>query len=60
MMAVMPSIEVKGFASLNKGFYKIEVGLFQTGGGMVCDISIEGPEMEKQIIPAGKLFHEGS
>ena len=50
-------IEVKGFAVLNAGFHKIEAEFFQAGGGLAFDISIEGPGLEKQIIPAGMLFH---
>jgi len=51
-------IEVKGFASLLEGFHKIEVEFNQGGGGMELGVSIEGPEMKKQIIPANMLFHE--
>ncbi|MBK7103733.1 MAG: alpha-N-arabinofuranosidase [Ignavibacteriae bacterium] len=51
-------IEVQGFASLKKGFHKIELEFFQAGGGLELNASIEGPGMKKQIIPAEMFFHE--
>ncbi|MCA9732868.1 hypothetical protein KC799_12110, partial [candidate division KSB1 bacterium] len=51
-------IEVKGFASLHKGFHRIVVEFFQAGGGAVLETRIEGPGLAKQIIPANMLFHE--
>jgi hypothetical protein len=44
---------------LNKGFHEIEVEFFQAGGELVLEVSIEGPGLQKQIIPAGMLFHHG-
>jgi alpha-N-arabinofuranosidase len=51
-------IEVKGFASLKKGFHKIELEFFQAGGGLELSTSIEGPSIKKQEISAEMLFHE--
>ena len=51
-------IERSGFAYLKKGFHKIKVEFYQAGGGLSLDVSIEGPNLTKQIIPAGLLFNE--
>ncbi len=51
-------IEARGFTSLKKGYHKIESKFFQAGGGMVYDVSIEGPGLEKKLIPSSMLFHE--
>ncbi|MCB9260495.1 MAG: alpha-N-arabinofuranosidase [Ignavibacteriales bacterium] len=51
-------METQGFATLKKGFHKIEVEFFQAGGGLEIAVSIEGPGMEKQEIPAEMLYHE--
>lgn len=50
--------EVQGFASLKKGFHKIEVEFFQSGGGLELSVSIEGGGLKKQEIPSNMLFHE--
>jgi len=52
-------VEARGFALLKKGFHKIESEFFQSGLGMVYDVSIEGPDLKKRIIPANMLYHEG-
>ena len=51
-------VERSGTAVLNAGYHKIEILFFQAGGGMGLDVSIKGPNMEKQIIPAEILFRE--
>ncbi|MGD0036295.1 MAG: PA14 domain-containing protein [Bacteroidota bacterium] len=51
-------IEDNGFASINRGFHKIEVVFFQGGGGLFLETSIEGPTLKKQVIPMEMLFHE--
>ncbi|MGF1448400.1 MAG: fibronectin type III domain-containing protein [Opitutales bacterium] len=41
------------------GFFRIEVGYFQGGGGDSLTVSYEGPGIAKQEIPASVLFHGG-
>ncbi len=49
--------EASGTVNLRKGFHEISVTFFQAGGGKVLEVSIEGPGMKKQGLPAGLLFH---
>jgi alpha-N-arabinofuranosidase len=49
--------EQSGTSVLKAGFHEIQVKFFQGGGGKVLDVSIEGPELSKQIIPAQLLYH---
>jgi alpha-N-arabinofuranosidase len=49
--------EVSGAAMLKAGYHQIKIGFFQAGGGKVLDVSIEGPGLQKQIIPKTRLFH---
>jgi hypothetical protein len=49
--------ELSGVSMLRSGFHEIKVTFFQAGGGKMMDISIEGPGLSKQIIPASMLFH---
>jgi alpha-L-arabinofuranosidase len=49
--------ERSGTIVLKKGFHEIRVGFFQAGGGKVVDVSIEGPGLQKQLVPAKMLFH---
>ncbi len=51
-------IEKSGMAELKAGYHKIELWYFQSGGGMGLSVSIKGPDMSKQIIPANILFRE--
>jgi len=53
------SLEESGNVFLKAGYHKIKVTFFQASGGMVLDASIEGPELEKQVIPVSMLFREG-
>jgi alpha-N-arabinofuranosidase len=50
--------EQSGSIVLKAGFHPIAVDFFQAGGGKVLDVSIAGPEMQKQIISREMLFHE--
>ena len=50
-----PTIEKSGTVYLEKGTHLIEVRYFQAGGVKDLKISYEGPEIEKQEIPAGVL-----
>jgi hypothetical protein len=49
--------EESGSLVLKAGYHKIKVDFFQAGGGMVLDVSIEGPGMKKQVVPADILYH---
>jgi hypothetical protein len=49
--------EQSGSSVLKSGFHEITATFFQAGGGKVLDVSIEGPGVAKQIIPAEMLFH---
>ncbi len=51
--------ELSGSIFLKAGYHEIKVTFFQASGGMALDASIEGPGLEKQIIPPGMLFREG-
>jgi polygalacturonase len=51
-----PTIEKSGKVYLEKGNHLIEVRYFQAGGGKDLKIYWEGPEIEKQEIPADVLF----
>ncbi len=42
---------------LQSGFHPITVLFFQRTGGMDLEVSLSGPNMEKQIIPASTLFY---
>jgi alpha-L-arabinofuranosidase len=50
--------EQSGTIILRAGFHEIKVGFFQAGGGKVLEVRLAGPDLEKQIIPAGMLFHQ--
>jgi hypothetical protein len=52
------AIERSGFVMLDAGFHEMKVLFFQAGGGVELSASIKGPHMEKQVMPAGMLFHE--
>jgi hypothetical protein len=47
-----------GFIALKAGFHPISVAYFNRSSGLGLKVSIEGPEMGKQEIPASVLFHE--
>jgi alpha-N-arabinofuranosidase len=49
--------EESGTAVLKTGFHELQVKFFQGLGGKTLDVSIEGPDMVKQIIPKGMLYH---
>ncbi|HUI30825.1 MAG TPA: alpha-L-arabinofuranosidase C-terminal domain-containing protein [Candidatus Acidoferrales bacterium] len=51
--------EQSGNVFLKAGYHNIKVGFFQAGGGMTLEVSIEGPGLAKEVIPAGMLFEEG-
>jgi hypothetical protein len=51
--------EESGSVVLRAGFHKIAVTFFQASGGMELDTSLEGPGIQKSVIPSSMLFREG-
>jgi len=49
-------LEKAGEVALEAGFHAIEVSVFELSGGELLDVSVAGPGVEKQSIPAGMLF----
>ena len=49
--------EASGRAALKKGYHKIKVVYFDTGGGNELKVSWQNGAGEKEIIPANVLFH---
>jgi alpha-L-arabinofuranosidase len=52
------AIERSGFVQLSPGFHQIELMFFQAGGDVELSASMQGPTMEKQVIPASMLFRK--
>jgi alpha-N-arabinofuranosidase len=50
-------VEQSGCAVLKAGYHQIKVGFFQAGGGKTFEVSIEGPGVQKQVVPKNLLFH---
>jgi len=48
--------EYYGKIALKKGYHPLRVLFFQGGGGLTLKVSIEGPGLAKQAIPASMLF----
>ena len=48
--------EISGNVVLKTGYHEINVIYFQGQGGMALDVSIEGPGLNKQIVPSKMLF----
>jgi len=48
--------ERKGAVVLQPGKYPITISYFQSGGSKALDVYYQGPELEKQHIPASMLF----
>jgi hypothetical protein len=53
-----PLTEIYKPISLKAGFHPISVKYFQEGGSNGLRVSWQGPEIEKQEIPASALFHK--
>ena len=51
------SVEKNGKAALKKGYHKIKVLYFDSGGGNSLKVSIQPEGGKKEIIPASLLFH---
>jgi len=49
--------EVFGHVGLSAGWHSIKVAMFQGVGDQVLSVTIQGPGMKKQLIPAEMLFH---
>ncbi len=54
------TIERAGSIDLKKGLHKITVDYLNAGGGAWLDAFYKGPGIQKQIIPADKLFLKAS
>jgi alpha-mannosidase len=52
--------EVTGPLALEAGHYPIAAYMFQRGGDEALRVSVQGPGIEKQPIPAVMLFHDAS
>ena len=51
------SLEKSGKAALKKGFHKIKVLYFDSGGGNSLKVSIQPEGGKKEVIPASVLFY---
>ena len=51
------NVEKEGKASLKKGFHKIKVLYFDSGGGNSLKVSLQPEGGKKEVIPAALLFH---
>ncbi|MES1227439.1 MAG: PA14 domain-containing protein [Armatimonadota bacterium] len=51
------TIEQSGRIALRPGYYPVRIGFFQGGGDQSFKLSIEGPGMDKQEMPASWLLH---
>jgi alpha-L-fucosidase len=51
------TVEKAGKAALRKGYHKIKVLYFDSGGGNELKIFIQAPGLTKQELPAAMLFH---
>jgi len=52
--------EVTGPLALEPGHYPIAAYMFQRGGHEALQVSVEGPGIDKQPVPADMLFHDAS
>src|SRR4030095_5632474 len=51
------NVEKSGKAALKKGFHKIKVLYFDSGGGNSLKVSLQPEGGKKEVIPATLLFH---
>jgi alpha-mannosidase len=51
------NVEKTGRIGLKAGFHRLAVYMFQNGGDEGLSISVSGPSLPKQPIPAYRLFH---
>ncbi len=54
-----PMVERKGAIALSAGLHSIRVTFFEKTGGEGLKVLYKGPNIEKQPIPDGVLFHKG-
>jgi len=58
MMGVGYAIVSKeGVIALQKGYHHIQVTFFENAGGEDLNVYLEGPGMEKQLIPDDLLYY---
>jgi uncharacterized repeat protein (TIGR03806 family) len=50
--------ERSGTIDLTAGWHDIRVTFFERGGQEVLTVSWDGPDFDKQLVPAGRLFRE--
>lgn len=50
--------ERSGQILLEKGKHRIDIEFFEKGGGQFLELSYDGPELERQNVPAEVLFHK--
>jgi alpha-L-fucosidase len=51
-------VEKKGVIPLAKGYHELKVDFFQKSGGMGLNVSMQGPEFKRQMVPDSLLFHQ--
>jgi hypothetical protein len=51
--------ERSGYLALEAGPHPIEIEFFQGAGGVSLGLAIDGPDLEKQEVPANLLSHDG-
>ena len=51
------NVEKSGKAALKKGYHKIKVLYFDSGGGNSLKVSMQPEGGKKEVIPAALLFH---
>jgi hypothetical protein len=51
------NVEKSGKAALKKGYHKIKVLYFDSGGGNSLKVSLQPEGGKKEVIPAALLFH---
>ena len=50
-------LEKGGLIRLKKGLHPVEVSFFEQSGGEKLEVSWEGPELPRQVVPAEAWFH---
>jgi len=51
-------LEIGGQIGLQKGYHSISVQFFENSGDYHLKVSVAGPDLKKQVIPADMLFYE--
>lgn len=50
--------EISGEIALQAGLHPMTLAFFQRTGGILLDVSLSGPGMDKEELPSSLLFHE--